>query len=1578
MKSFRKGVSVILCALLLCTIIQPFTILAATPQKPAQYSSPGIEIINNYLKLKMNDSRISAYTVQGNPDSSTDNNARLLYGSYGDGTSSVLISVGSNTQIYSQSTSYVNADKTSMYSAIDFNGVYVEQIYSLVYNTYTGRYDTIEMKYVLTNTSSVSTTAGVRYFFDTMLGSNDDAPFRIAGIGDVKYEREFTGSSIPASWQAFDSLTNPSVVSTGTFYTNTAERPDKVQFIRYSNVNSSSWNNSITGSSFGDSAVTIYYNPVTLAPGESRTVRTFYGLGQLVLPDGTSDLGLTASAPSELLTNSTKTEYEGNPFTLNTWLSNTGSAAAENVSIRLELPEELTAEGQSLSISAGDIDAGASKNFSWFITAADQSSEKNVSYKIIVSSDNEDDKEYSFRIKLPALENEHTHNYQTRTTATCTQPGITTKYCACGEETTESVNALGHDYVFISSRKPTCTQDGIELYRCSRCNDERRIVTTTTGHRFGDDNVCDKCGYTTPDNHTHEFNSSVIQPTCTSIGYTLYSCSCGYEYRDSFIEQKGHSWDNGTYTKVPTCTQDGIVKYSCTVCDAERNDLVPATHTWSKTVISEATCTRDGSLKKVCLECGETVTEIIPASHTFDSETTTKEATCTLHGEKVGVCTVCRETITTTIPPLGHEFYNGYCRRCGIGFSEIVTPVPEHLEYGMFFNVGDVVSAYGPSPIDEYGVYLDHNESASLKKVGVYLTQDGTMWRRSLACTGTDITSATYVPYLAYEANIKYTGLSSPDINIFPLSENSDGIWEYGNYTTIGVNLEDAEGNLLLSLYDIGQAGSKTRIFDDLGEMIAWLSEDGTCVYHEESDWIIDSAATCTDNGSKHTVCTVCGKTVRESVIAATGHTPVTEVIREAGCDYPGLIRITCENCDYSKDEYTYAEHNYRVAAITPATCTENGSTRYRCTGCGNTYSLPIEAGHDYVAQVIKQATYAEEGLIIYTCSRCGDSYEETIPFKPRANVLLVQDRLPWNDDSNAVILDALREDGKINDWDKTTTAAFSSMDLGKYDLIIIANDQATSFYNSLDSINDAVADFAEAGGAVIYGACDRGWADGNLSLDLPLGLEKTDYYANRNYIANPVHPIITGESTNGAAITNALLYGNYCSHSGFSKDSLPENAVIILQDSTGTPTLVEYPLGAGRIIASGLTWEYYYTRNCEEGGNTSYSKNAYDDLIVYALGQSNTCDHSFTVAETKESSCTEDAYILYKCSHCSYSFKDITEFKTGHTLSDWTVEREATRQQAGLKVIRCSTCSEIIRSEVIPMLNAPVAYVESDSDSVIYGQQITFTVRIEGSDPIKSLAFEPLYDEDIFDLVSSRWLVTGTLQYIDAETNRAVSAWANPFDVNKKLYEFTLESKCLTPVSIVDSTVRMQDTDGVISLSVVAKNISVVECYHPDVTYSVVGEDGHGIICNICHYTVFAPHNYSSECDSDCDTCGFTRDAHHSVGSEIGYDDTHHWQVCEYGCGEKINVEEHIYDHDRDGTCNTCGYQRFVRGDIDGDGEITSDDAVNVLYALMFGREEYPTDQSLDFNGDGKEDSDDAIYLLYHSFVPEQYPLHF
>ena len=495
-----------------------------------------------------------------------------------------------------------------------------------------------------------------------------------------------------------------------------------------------------------------------------------------------------------------------------------------------------------------------------------------------------------------------THVFVAETPATCTSRGTGHYECAeCGEYLSEGTEpALGHDYVIVRTDEATCTEDGRAYFECARenCGATKEQLLPAPGHNFGANNVCLNCGFERIV-HNHNYTSTTHPATCTTMGYTEFVCDCGYSYRADYIEILGHLWNDGEVTVAKTCTTGGTMLYTCQRCDASYEREIPAAHEWVEYVTIPATCTTDGELVRNCTDCGASEVEIIPAAHTWVDVSVTLEPTCKEAGEKICSCEACGAVEAFVIEKLGHSFVNGVCTRCGEGFLENVVQ-GDHPEYGMYFEIEDIVSNYGPDVINEYGLLLDYNEGAEFKKVAIYLTQDGTMWRRCIACVGENIEYATYVPYLSYGDDIKYTGLNSDWINIFRLSENADGIWCYSNYATIGVNLEDNQGRLLLSLYDIGQAGTQTRIFDDLSEMIAWLTEDNDneCS-HEAGKWITVNEPTYTSEGLRVKRCISCNA-IMESEILPKLNEVVAKV--ETNVEYAPVngeivYTLTIENC---------------------------------------------------------------------------------------------------------------------------------------------------------------------------------------------------------------------------------------------------------------------------------------------------------------------------------------------------------------------------------------------------------------------------------------------------------------------------------------------------------------------------------------------------------------------------------------------------------------------------------------------------------------------------------------------------------
>lgn len=119
--------------------------------------------------------------------------------------------------------------------------------------------------------------------------------------------------------------------------------------------------------------------------------------------------------------------------------------------------------------------------------------------------------------------------------------------------------------------KPTCEKAGKRVYTVTveGFTDTRNVKIKATGHKWNSKDVCSTCKKSKPVTHTHKKSArDVIEPTCTSRGYTSYVCtSCNAWFRGDYTAALGHDYGDwvstGTGKNQSTCACGHVRTRSC-------------------------------------------------------------------------------------------------------------------------------------------------------------------------------------------------------------------------------------------------------------------------------------------------------------------------------------------------------------------------------------------------------------------------------------------------------------------------------------------------------------------------------------------------------------------------------------------------------------------------------------------------------------------------------------------------------------------------------------------------------------------------------------------------------------------------------------------------------------------------------------------------------------------------------------------------------------------------------------------------------------------------------------------------------
>jgi hypothetical protein len=204
-------------------------------------------------------------------------------------------------------------------------------------------------------------------------------------------------------------------------------------------------------------------------------------------------------------------------------------------------------------------------------------------------------------------------------------------------------------------------------------------------------------------------------------------------------------------------------------------------------------------------------------------------------------------------------------------------------------------------------------------------------------------------------------------------------------------------------------------------------------------------------------------------------------------------------------------------------------------------------------------ACATESGYAAETVPAKATAPAKAVTATPSTNVLIFRNVRSWNRKPD--FEEALTELGFK--YEVKLSAEMGATDLSSYAFVIIPGAQRKDDYYHQYAENAARFDGYVTNGGVLVLELNGAERDG---ITLPLGVTMERNGARDNALSLPQHPILDPLGGNP-------IHANYASHGYLA--NVPKGALVLATEMTegkplaDRPTFIEYPVGAGRVIAA-------------------------------------------------------------------------------------------------------------------------------------------------------------------------------------------------------------------------------------------------------------------------------------------------------------------------------------------------------------------------------------------------------------------------
>ena len=272
---------------------------------------------------------------------------------------------------------------------------------------------------------------------------------------------------------------------------------------------------------------------------------------------------------------------------------------------------------------------------------------------------------------VPCTENQHNYygEWKIIEEPTCTKVGLKQRTCSFdGYVQKEEIPAKGHTEVVINGYAATCEKSGLtDGKKCSACGEvleaQKEIAKLD-----------------------HSYIKTVVEPTCTEQGYTIYKCeTCGETKKADFVNAKGHDFSNNAQFCLNGCgvaNPNYVAPDTSTVQTGSCGDNVIYslnTETGVLTIsgtgeMTDSPFSQNSNIKSVIIENG--VTSIV--TYAFS-----------------GCTSLTSITIPDSVTSIGESAFDGCTSLVSVTLSKSITTI----EYSTFFGCSSLTSIKIPKSV---------------------------------------------------------------------------------------------------------------------------------------------------------------------------------------------------------------------------------------------------------------------------------------------------------------------------------------------------------------------------------------------------------------------------------------------------------------------------------------------------------------------------------------------------------------------------------------------------------------------------------------------------------------------------------------------------------------------------------------------------------------------------------------------------------------------------------------------------------------------------------------------------------------